>query len=372
MMAKLSLLESHSWFGQFKYPNDSLGWFSGTLRYAPDKGLQLEYMLPFNPQTPSTNVLFGVLQDGRLCTLYGEFSPMEGGLHLGRAFIHNGTWGFRFCIFDGHFAEGDSFIGMDVKFNNFQDFCFPEIARERIPFSKDPLFDAPSRAIPVQIVNEGQMRFAFDGIVNELHSEDEDLLAELRQTITETLAKHPGGVLYKRSSIEWCLRLVNEVGANSTSWLDRLSPFELLFSLLLFKPVRPIELQLRAKDDQGNKRSFSVLGGIGGINSRTIKLVQRDTSHHLLPIRLQTIDLGDLANRWFQSPAGYTLFASKLRNDFGDRTDHTTHTEYVLLLAQLESVAQKAGLDHKKRYEEAIQMFGAPVLVNQVMSILGV
>lgn len=371
MKEDLSLLESRHWFGQFKFPNNSTDWFPGTLQYEPDKGLRLEYMLPFNPHTPSTNILFGVLQNGKLCTLYGNFSPVEGGMYFGAVTLHTGTRGFPFCIFGGHFHEKDLFIGIDTKFSNFQDFCFPAITRNRIPFSKAPLVDATCGDIRVQVINEGQFHIAPDGIASELHSDNENLITDLRETIKQTIAKHPNSFLYRRSSIEWWLRLHNETGMGPHSWLEQLYSFELLFSLLLFKPVRPIELRLRARNEKGQIQSFAIVGGVGGINSQTIAQIQDDNLHQQMPIKLQTIDLGSVVKRWFEAQQGYTLFASKLHDDFGDRVEHTTQTEYILLLAQLEGIAQKAGLDHKKRYEEAIQTFGSADLINQLLTLLG-
>lgn len=364
-------MQSYTWFGHFKYAEGS-DWFPGRLRYSPESGVQLDYFMALNFDVPSTTVLFGILDDGKLCTLYGNFNPSDGGMQFGKASLWKGTRGFKFCLIGEHFPEEHSFIGLDLDFNNLQEFCFPKSMHEQIPYSDKPLLDMDCGEFRVQLINHGQFSFTSAGFVRELYSDNKALLTDLESAIDVVVAKHPGSVLFKRRSIGWYLRLVHEEGIAAHRWMEHLYSIELLFSLLLFKPVLPIEMQLRDKGEEGKARSYSVLGGIGGLNNQTIPHLTRDDIHETLAIRLQTVDLGTVVKRWIEVKEGFELFASKIRDDFGNRSSHQSQTEYVLLLAQLESVAQKAGLDHNKRYEEAIAAFGTTALVTLILKILDV
>ena len=375
-MAKpLSLLESYSWLGQFSYPNRTEDGFPGTLRYSPDKGLQLEYMLPFSVQPPSTDILFGVLQNGTTCTLYGDFNPIRGGgFHLGRtASIRNGIKGLRFGVFGGHFETDHSFDSFDLNFNNFQEFCFPEHRRDEAPFSEEPLVEADCGSIHVQIVNRGIFRFASAKLLaNELHSDDEELLSDLRKAIEGSVSRYPKSEFFKRSKIDWSIRLLDNSGASAKTWMERLRDFELLFSLLLFRPVRPIEMQLSATNLQDQPRTFSVLGGLAGITNRTLIHLEREQLRHFLPIHLDSIDFPAVVKRWLKTKDRFELFATKVMNDFGDRSNLGTRSELIILLAQLESVANEAGFSSQKtRYEDAFRTFGKQTLHERLKSAFG-
>lgn len=364
-------MQSYSWFGRFNYAEGS-DWFPGRLRYSPESGVQLDYFMELKLDVLSTTVLFGVLDDGKLCTLYGNFDPSAGGMQIGRASLWKGTRGFNFCLIGEHFPEVHSFVGLDLDFNNLQEFCFPKSMHEQIPYSDKPLLDTDCGEIRVQVVNHAQFGFTSAGLISELYSDNKALLADLESAIGEVIGKHPGSLLFKRKTIGWYLRLLREEGATARRWMEHLYSIELLLSLLLFKPVLPIEMQLRAKDEEGKIRSYGVLGGIVGLNNQTIPQLSHDDFHETLAIRLQTIDFGAVVKRWLEVKEGFELFASKIKDDFGTRSEHQCQTEYVLLLAQLESVAQKAGLDHNKRYEEAIAKFGATALVALILKILDV
>jgi len=371
MSNQLSLMQSYTWFGHFNYAKGS-DWFPGRLRYSPESGVQLDYFMTLNFDVPSTTVLFGVLDDGKLCTLYGNFDPSAGGMQIGGASLWKGTRGFNFCLIGEHILEEHSFVGLDLDFNNLQEFCFPKSMHEQIPYSDKPLLDTDCGEVRVQVVNHGQFDFTSAGLVSELYSDNKALLADLESAIGEAIGKHPDSALFKRKTIGWYLRLLREEGATARRWMEHLYSIELLLSLLLFKPVFPIEMQLRAQDEEGKIRSYGVLGGIAGLNNQTIPKLTRNDIHETLAIRLQTIDLGAVIKCWPEVKEGFELFASKIKGDSGTRSKHQCQAEYVLLLAQLESVAQKAGLDHNKRYEEAIAAFGAAALVALILKILDV
>lgn len=369
MSDQLSLLQSYSWFGQFKYAEDS-NWFPGRLRYSPESGLQLDYFMGLNFDIPSTSILFGVLNDGKLCTLYGSFNPSTGGMQFGKASLWKGTRGFNFCLIGEHFAEEHLFVGLDIDLNNFQEFCFSKSIHEQIPYRDEPLMNMDCGVFRVQLVNHGKFDFTHSNFISQLYSENKVLLADLELAIGEVMQKHSGSVLFKRKNIGWYLRLVHEEGIPARQWMERLSSIELLFSLLLFKPVLPIEMHLRDRDEESSIRSYSVLGGINGLNNQTLPRVMHDEINQTLAIRFQTIELGAVVKRWLEAKESFELFASKIRDDFGGRSMHQCQTEFVLLLAQLESVAQKVGLEPNKRYEEAIAKFGIPELVALFLKIL--
>lgn len=371
MSNRLSLMQSYTWFGHFKYV-EGTDWFPGRLRYSPESGVQLDYFMALNFNVPSTTVIFGVLDDGKLCTLYGNFDPLTGGMHFGKASLWKGTRGFKFCLIGEHFPEEHSFIGLDLDFNNLQEFCFPKSMHENIPYSDKPLLDMDCGEFHVQLVNHGQFGLTSTGLVRELYSDNKALLADLESAIGGAVAKYPGSVLFKRKSIGWYLRLAHEEGITAHRWMEHLFSIELLLSLLLFKPVFPIEMHLRDRDVEGKVHSYDILGGISGLNNQTIPHLTRDDIHETLAIRLQTIDLGAVVKRWLEVKESFELFASKIRDDLGDRSSHQCQTEYVLLLAQLESVAQKAGLDSNKRYEKAIDKFAVPELIALILQILDV
>lgn len=266
-------------------------------------------------------------------------------MQFGKASLWKGTRGFNFCLFGEHFAEQHLFIGLDIDLNNFQEFCFSKSVHEQIPYRDEPLMNMDCGVFRVQLVNHGKFDFTHSSFISQLYSENKALLADLESAIGEAMRKHPGSMLFKRKNIGWYLRLLHEEGIPARRWMEHLTSTELLFSLLLFRPALPIEMHLRSKDEDGSVHSYNVLGGVNGLNNQTLPRIMHDEINQALAIRFQTIDLGAVVKRWLEVKEGFELFASKIRDDFGDRSMHQCQTEFVLLLAQLEDVAQKAGLE---------------------------
>src|SRR5688572_18943632 len=122
MVATKSLLETHDWFGSFQHPH-ATSQLTGKLTYVPERGLRLEWFVPFDSYDARGEILHGTLEQGLPCTLYGNFEKPN----LGFAFnmgtmVNKGQWSPRACVLGLQLDKEDTFDGVDFEINNLQEF----------------------------------------------------------------------------------------------------------------------------------------------------------------------------------------------------------------------------------------------------------
>lgn len=101
-----------------------------------------------------------------------------------------------------------------------------------------------------------------------------------------------------------------------------------------FRPVRSIELALRARGDDGEFSTLPVLGGLG-MSSEGLGELRREVKHHDMPLRLSTIDLGQAAQRLMQLKDHYARDAVKIAERLGSITDVSAQADSKLHAAAI-------------------------------------
>jgi hypothetical protein len=369
MSKELHLFESHEWLGHFSYPDGSFA-FPGILKYSPENGVQLEYLCELRGDINRTPHLFGALENGKSCTLIGDFNPREGGLSVGSVSIYRGTWGFRYCIFGATVSPDALFSGIWVDFSHFQEFCFPQGFKATAPWQQEPLSLFRSDSVEIAIVQTANFDLAGSHYANIFHSDNKQLLADFESFMGSLKSKYPDDFLYARKDIKWLLRIRRLEGSVVGDLVKDIFSIANLLSLMLFYPVRPIEITVMQARADGKFDSLEMLMGIGNLNNETLEFFRREPSNFRMPIKMSNIDAGKVFGNWLKLSEGYDSFVPKIANDFGIRTDYQTRAEIVLLIAQLEKINQELGGGYGKRFEYPITHYGSTELTDLMRDAL--
>ena len=94
-MKKYDHFEKYEWIGIFwaefddlekENPIESESYmeFPGKLSYSIKDGVQLDFMYPMGRKIKKSSYIYGALENGEKCTLFGCFDPQRFGFHSGR------------------------------------------------------------------------------------------------------------------------------------------------------------------------------------------------------------------------------------------------------------------------------------------------
>jgi len=117
-----------------------------------------------------------------------------------------------------------------------------------------------------------------------------------------------------------------------------------LLSLLLFYPVRPVEISLEIEPG----RKLNMLTKIECVDNETLNYFQKKRTRREMPINMGNIFLGRILENWFRLQHGFQSFIPKIANNFFTKDKYEIRAEIVLLLAQLEKVNNEINGKTKK------------------------
>jgi hypothetical protein len=367
MSQNLNLLENHEWFGQFWSPDQSIE-FPGKLTYTPKNGVQLECFLNINRDINNIDYdyIHGSLNDGKDCILIGKFNPYDYVFISRRNVLAiRQKFTFKYCIFD-YFTVLDGFIPLEnfatdetpysevlIDFSNFQEFCYPQRFKKTAPIEKvinlctiddieysifqDRLFDPLPR-----------------NCANMFHSENDQALEEITTFFESLHAKYPHKIGIT-NTVRWLLKLSCKSGLKIDTIGTKIFSISELLSLLLFYPVRPVEILLEIKPG----RKLNMLTKIECVDNDTLNYFQNKLTRREMPINVGNICLGTILENWFRLEHGFQSFIPKIANNFFTKDKYEIRAEIVLLLAQIEKVNKEIEGEYRERYDYPINVYAS-------------
>lgn len=369
MSEKYHHFQSYEWLGLFSYPDGSVS-FPGKLKYSPEFGVQLEYLCDMGAKIGEATYLVGALESGKKCVLVGEFKPHTGGLRIDNISIYRGTWGFPYCIFGTDLSPDNRYTEINADFSNFQEFCFPQGFKSTAPWRKDGVVLFSNDSVEISLQEQANFEFAGDHYANVFHSDNPEILKEIGDFWKLLREKYPQDYLFARKDIHWYLQVRHPSGATARDLLLDIFSYSDLLSLLLFSPVRAVEVSILGEYENEKKVRHPVLMTLSGLNSDALEFLKKETSHQLMPINLPSIDASVVFERWWKSCKGYSSFVPKIVHDFGHRTAYQSRSELVLLLTQLEKINDEIKGDKSRKYQNPIQHYGCAELQSLLRSAL--
>ncbi len=161
-MSKYDHFEKYEWIGLFwaesdciekETPIESESYidFPGKLSYDIENGVQLEFMCPMGRRIKKSRHIYGALENGEKCTLFGNFDPDRFGFHSGEISIYKAKITFESVVFGIHITTEEKFDGISMDFTNFQEFCHPQGFRDWAQYSEEPIFKESHEDIEISL-----------------------------------------------------------------------------------------------------------------------------------------------------------------------------------------------------------------------------
>jgi hypothetical protein len=145
-------------------------------------------------------------------------------------------------------------------------------------------------------------------------------------------------------------------------------------SLLLFHPVRPIELVILEEDREGYKH-LDMLITMPGLNKKTISSLMQGQIHQWMPITPDTVSLPKTFKNWIKFSNGYyangyDVFTADIANDFGVYHEHSVRADFVMLLTQLEQITKEHKMKPSEKYNYPISLYDKSTVLQVIKKAL--
>lgn len=362
-----NLFSAKTWAGQFFVPGHFEGRFQGTLSYSPESGVLLTYRVDADNVPSVTEALHGVLDNGDMCTLFGNFSIAGAGSTVRNGLqTINGKRGFKMLAIGGFLPPDIETDNISFMLSGLQDFFYPV---GRAKFRDNPV---ESIYIPVgelEVLTAGNFDVLSADITDDVYSRNEPALSALSDAYREVQEKFPDAHFLMKKKVEYTLRLKLNKPNPIVSCYSHIADICNLFSVLLSTPTYPEQVTVSIRNDEEFSTRIEIYPSLG-LNAETIRICQRSRHFSDLPITAADLPLDPTIKKWMADPERHSVLVSAIQHEVGFRTEHTAHGDAVLYASQLESISYAAG--HKKdKYEYAILRFGTPKLLTALESVLG-
>ncbi|WP_147198408.1 HEPN domain-containing protein [Pantoea sp. CCBC3-3-1] len=354
---RINLLGDYEFFGEF-FPdkNTKEGRFPGVIKYTPYTGLKLEYSLSNEKSPQECERLFGILSNGKLCTLIGPFNLSSGTNYVGEFFIRTGTHSFPYAIFGDFTEELDLIEYCDFNFNGMQEFMHPQNFLHQYEFKEEITGKAESHGWEVQIRNKATFLRADKNLSNLIHSKDDDALNEFKYHFDSIREKYPQASFLLRKTLEFFFRLSKESDVTTNDIILGVIKVTSLFSILIAKPIFPEEIILKFLDEK--IKSCSVLFGLG-LEQRTFELAQENVSHFYTPLNLREINFETTLGKWFEIADAYKVLSISYRYETGMRTLNEAYGDIILYATLIEDINKSLGGVPKEKYEKPFNEYAS-------------
>lgn len=370
MRSDQDLFKSREWLGTFFAPGDFDNRFSGTLRYSPEGGIVLSYLIPSHlPISPKSHI-HGILDDGSRCTLIGDFGSERSGFTFShKQATQHGAAGFYFVRMGDFYTEDCPVSEVMLSLTGLQEFFFPKGFKNSLRFSAEPEFTVHAPFGVLEVSHDASFHLIHDDIRPLFHSFDPDVLDELELAYTKIRENRKHAALMLKSNIAYRLHLKFDVGVSMEKVFEYISLLSGLFAILTYKPCHPENISIITANDAGAPTLHDLYPSLG-LNEGTIRACQREDSHFNMPINRSTVDISLVIGEWFRTAGRFSGLASAIQNETGFRTDHATEGNIVLFATQLESIAHDAGRKTEK-YEYPLKTHCSEDVQRTLKRLLG-
>lgn len=369
-MAKeiFDLSKVHEWVGEFFFEEYDHRFF-GKVMYSPEKGIKVSYTVPSTPneveKKRSGKMLYAVLDNGHLCTLFGNFDLAYSGFKGCEIISKNGTWAAQFFVIGRHLSASDYFDELCFDFENTQDFFFPTGFVDYIQYKKGALFEVSIPKGSVSIENSASFRTLPSGLRSILFCHNGAVIEKLQNELDKIREEYDNEFISFKNSLKFFFRLKKNEAETPDALLENIFNLSSLMALLLNSPIYPKEVDLIYREGAKNPVKLPVFVSIG-LNERTLELANKEKHHMMLPLTTRNIDIERAIRKWFEIADNYSSVISSIQHETGYRTEHGIHSDLVLFSTQLEHINLNLKGKSVEKYTKPINDFGSKGLIGLI------
>lgn len=351
--------ESYEYFGEFFEQKDSnLGRFAAKVKYSPENGLQLEYCISDSESPNSCERLFGILSNGKKCTLVGSFDFDRGTHHMGKVYVKSGLHGFYYLIIGDFVESGQLFEYTHFTFNGMQEFIHPQGGLSQVKYQNEPIVCANGDGWEIKVENTAIYTMIGQRLKNLVHSEDAKAQEKLENVLDLIQEKHPNSNFKLRKELKYYVRYATEVLQSADVIIGDITRIASLFSILMSRPVFPDEIKLSVA---GKDIVVNVLNSIV-LEKRTVGLAKKKANHNFMPLNWKQLDMETVLSNWFKVYDDFRVLSASHQYETGFRTLHYAHSDIILYSTQLEAINIDLGETSSARYINPINTYASPEL----------
>ncbi|WP_279451366.1 HEPN domain-containing protein [Aeromonas hydrophila] len=366
MSGKYSAFDSYEFFGEFFMQENTEGIrFPAKIRYSPQNGLQLEYSIS-NSSFPSVcDRLFGVLSNGKKCTLVGNFD-FESGMHyMGSVFVKSGVHGFLYLIIGDFVDSWQTFECALFTFNGMQEFIHPQGFVTQLKYQEEPIVEVDGDGWNIKVENTATYSMVGNQIINLIYSRDEEATEKLAAALDKIKEEHPTSYFNFRKTLKYYVRYTTDIQQAADRLISDITKISSLFSILMSRPVFPdeITLKLTGKDYTLNVLSSLVLEG------RTVELATKEINHRFIPINWKQIDMKIVLSNWLDVYDDFQVLSVSHQYETGFRTLHYAQSDIILYSTQLEAINVDLGGGSSEKYVKPFNVYASSELKSQLVKL---
>lgn len=366
MSSEYGAFESYEFFGEFFTQGDAEGVrFPAKIKYSPQNGLQLEYSLS-NSSFPSTcDRLFGVLSNGKKCTLVGNFDFESGTHYMGTVFVKSGVHGFLYLIIGDFVDSRQTFECALFTFNGMQEFIHPQGFATQLKYQEEPIVEVDGDGWNIKVENTATYSMVGNQIINIIYSRDKEATEKLATALEKIKEEHPTSYFNLRKSLKYYVRYTTDTQQEADRLISDITKISSLFSILMSRPVFPdeITLKLTGKDYRLNLLNSLVL------EDRTVELAKAEINHRFIPINWKQIDMKNVLSNWLDVYDDFQVLSVSHQYETGFRTLHYAQSDIILYSTQLEAINADLGGGSSEKYVRPFNTYASSELKSQLVKI---
>lgn len=362
-----SCFEEYQFFGEFFADiNSNSGRFPAKVKYSPSSGLQLEYSLSDSDAPDKCERLFGILNNGKLCTLVGPFDFNSGTHYSGKVLVRSGLHGFYFLMIGEFVEEHEVIESCHFTFNGMQEFFHPQGFISQLKYQKEPILCTQGNGWEIQVENQATYSMLGDNIVNLINSREDEAQEKLEASFKTIKKEHPKAYFNLRKTLKFFFRFQSQPKDKAGKSIENITKISALFAVLMSRPTFPDEITLFLEEE--NRKHVHVLNSMC-LESRTVQLAQKKIIHLHMPLNWKDLDMVTVLNSWFELYDDFRVLSASHQYETGFRTLHYAYSDIILYSTQIEAINIDLGGKSREKYVKPIQTYACPNLMAQLNNV---
>jgi len=318
------LFMDKGWFGEFFVHLDQYDRrFPGKIAYSPEKRVILTYTITGHDVPPESDVVYGILDDGKKCTLLGKFTPQDSDLSdLNGLMTRRGEAGFSFLLVGEFVTPEDTFSEIDFSLTSLQEFFFPDGFKDLVNYSNKPLFSLTTSYGEIAFRNSAGLSF-LNNMTFDVYINNEDAVREFRKALNDIKVKYKDCLFLTNDDVEYRFFINIKSGATISKIIDYIWDIASLFAILIYSPVYPESIRV-VKQDNMSINFIEVFPSMM-LDRRIIETCTKKKSFFHFPINKTNIDLHSILDFWLNHSKDYQIIILSIQRETGIRNEHSLH-----------------------------------------------
>lgn len=367
MIDNYSAFEDHEYFGEFFHTEETYSSrFAAKIRYSPQKGLRLEFSIADSEAPSNCDHLFGILSNGKTCTLIGPFNFNTGGMNFGRVHTKFGTHGFNHLVIGDFIRPEEKFYYSRFTFHQMQEFFYPQGHLDSVQYKDGTLISIMGNGWQIDLENRAKVNDVTGTLANLILTNGESAHNEFCSAFEKVKSNFPAESFFLRKSLEFVFKFSTTQPKTVNEIFIDINKISSLFSILMNRPTFPDEVKVYQSSEPENP--LIVLSSIR-LESRTVELAKKSSSYFFMPINSNKIDLSMAISSWFELYDNYRVLSTTFQYETNYRTLHSAYSDVVLFSTNIEAVAQNLRMPTSAKYEGPINKYGSEKLKTAITGI---